>query len=134
MLAGKVLHWAAACQEHDNAQHLLGLDRALPCDKLTGLQTFKCCRLRPIAVKLPYTIRMFSVLLAVHVCSLAQNRKLERQHVVDLLKVFIEQPSLLASDNGTFADCVDVLENLQPGRHLTREDVLELFEYCTGER
>lgn len=62
-------------------------------------------------------------------CRLADGRQLDRADVMAMLK------SLLSDSNpyGSFHEATRPnLGSLNPGRHITPDDVLELFEYCAA--
>jgi hypothetical protein len=68
-------------------------------------------------------------------CSLAQGRRLDRRPLVELIKLLLnagKRPDVFTALVQDYANRHrDCLAALQPGEHLTGDDVLELLEFVT---
>lgn len=62
-------------------------------------------------------------------CRLADGRHLDSSDVKGLLKAFLRN----SDPYGCFTDALPDFGSLKPGRHLTPDNVLELFEECLAD-
>lgn len=64
---------------------------------------------------------------------LADGRTLDSKDVVRVVTAFIDKPGMWDTSewlDRDFSDVVDSLADLDPGRHLGGDGILDLIEYC----